>query len=236
MDTRTHIPAKFSRIWEKFKLLNAELAKQALFLIFGTIWLGFFKYYRFLKLFLCITLRKIWSSLILIAQKQNTFKRSGSHTVRKIVFLPIMPVNARDSAGIAHGKSRDKQGHGKDKQGQAGMNRDIHFLSLLVPVCPCQSMLVPAWLCLSLSVPVCPCPSLSVPVCLYICYTFMSTTADEYNSLHQNEHSYIDFPCQSDCSNACKPCFKVLLYFSSCFLNNSFIQSKQFYSSNKFKK
>ena len=36
-DTRTHVRAKFSRICAKFKLLNAELAKQALFHIFGTI-------------------------------------------------------------------------------------------------------------------------------------------------------------------------------------------------------
>ena len=35
-DTRTHVHAKFSRISAKFKLLNAELAKQALFHIFGT--------------------------------------------------------------------------------------------------------------------------------------------------------------------------------------------------------
>ena len=36
-DTQTHVRAKFSRICAKFKLLNAELAKQALFHIFGTI-------------------------------------------------------------------------------------------------------------------------------------------------------------------------------------------------------
>ena len=36
-DTRTHVRAKFSRLCAKFKLLNAELAKQALFHIFGTI-------------------------------------------------------------------------------------------------------------------------------------------------------------------------------------------------------
>ena len=36
-DTRTHVRAKFSRICAKFKFLNAELAKQALFHIFGTI-------------------------------------------------------------------------------------------------------------------------------------------------------------------------------------------------------
>ena len=37
MSTRTHERAKFSRICAKFKLLNTELAKQALFHIFGTI-------------------------------------------------------------------------------------------------------------------------------------------------------------------------------------------------------
>ena len=36
-DTRTHVHAKFSRICAKFKFLNAKLAKQALFHIFGTI-------------------------------------------------------------------------------------------------------------------------------------------------------------------------------------------------------
>ena len=36
-DTRKHVRAKFSRTCAKFKLLNVELAKQALFHIFGTI-------------------------------------------------------------------------------------------------------------------------------------------------------------------------------------------------------
>ena len=36
-DIRTHVRAKFSRISAKFKLLKAELAKQAFFHIFGTI-------------------------------------------------------------------------------------------------------------------------------------------------------------------------------------------------------
>ena len=62
MDTRTHVCAKFSRIRAKFKLLDMELAKQELFHICGTIWLGFFKSYRFLWQFLCRTLHKIWSS------------------------------------------------------------------------------------------------------------------------------------------------------------------------------
>ena len=137
-------------------------------------------------------------------------------------YLPIMPVNARDSTGA----SRDKQGQtgtSRDKQGQTGTNRDNLFLSLLVPACPCLSMSVHACPCLSLSVPVRPCLSLSVPVCLFICYTFMSTPTDEYNSLYQYEHSYIDFPCKSQIYYAYKPCFNLLLYFSSWFLNNSSI-------------
>ena len=36
-DTQAHARAKFSRICAKFIFLNAELAKQALFHIFGTI-------------------------------------------------------------------------------------------------------------------------------------------------------------------------------------------------------
>ena len=129
---------------------------------------------------------------------------------KDIGYLPIMPFNAWDSAGTSRekqGQTGTKQGQGRDKQGQPGTTRDIPFLSLLVPTFPCPSLSVHACPCLSLSVPVCPCLSLSVPVCLYICYTFMSTPADEYNSLHQYEHSYIDFPCKSHCSNACKPCF-----------------------------
>ena len=107
-----------------------------------------------------------------------------------------MPGTAQGKAGIG----RDKHGKGRenrDKQGQAVTSKDIRFLSLLVPVCPCLTLLVL----------VCPCLSLSVPVCLYICYTFMSTPVNEYNSLHRYEHSYIDFPCKSHCSNTCKPCF-----------------------------
>ena len=95
-------------------------------------------------------------------------------------YLSSMPVNARDSPGT----SRDKAGTSRDKQGH----------SLYVPAYPYLYLSVHVCLCLNLSVPVCPCLSLSVPVCLYICYTFMSTPADEYNSLHQYEHSYIDIP------------------------------------------
>ena len=31
--------------------------------------------------------------------------------------------------------------------------------------------------------------------------------ADEYNNLHQYQHSYIDFPFKNHCSDACTPCF-----------------------------
>ena len=95
----------------------------------------------------------------------------------------MMPVNAWDSAGTSRekqGQSRDKAGTNRDKQGQAGTFPFCPCLSLLVPVHPCLAMLVPACPCLSLSVPVCPCLSMSVNVCLYICYTLMSTPADEY--------------------------------------------------------
>ena len=120
-----------------------------------------------------------------------------------------MPINARESAGT----SREKQGQSRDKQGQTGTNMDIPLLSLLVPTCPCLSMLVPDCPCLSLSVPVCPCLSLYVPVYIYICSTFMPTPADEYNILHQYEHSFNNFPCKSHCSNACKPCFNFSFTF-----------------------
>ena len=108
------------------------------------------------------------------------------------------------------GTGQGQAGTSRDKQGQS---RDIPFLSLLVPTCPCLSLTVNACPCLSLSVPVCPCLSLSVSVCLFICYTFMSTPADEYKSLHQYDLSYIDFPCKSHCSNAGKPCFNFSLVF-----------------------
>ena len=104
-----------------------------------------------------------------------------------------MPGTAKGQAGT----SRDKAGTNREKQGKAGT----------FPVRPWLSVLVPVFPCLSLLVLVCPCLSLSVPVCLYICYTFMSNPAEELNSLHQYEHSYIDFPCKRHCSNACKPCF-----------------------------
>ena len=123
------------------------------------------------------------------------------------------------------GKSRDKQGQCRDKQGQTGTFPFCPYLSLSVPVCPCLSLLVlvcpclslsvpvcpclslyvPACPCLSMSVPVCPCLSLSVPVCLYICCTCISVPSDDHYSLHQYEHSNIDFACKSHCSNACKP-------------------------------
>ena len=67
-------------------------------------------------------------------------------------YLPIMPVNARDSAGT----SRDKQGQVGTSREKAGTNRDKKGNSLSVPACPYLFM----------SVPVCPCLSLSVPVCV----------------------------------------------------------------------
>ena len=139
---------------------------------------------------------------------------------------------SRDKAGT----SRDKAVTNRDKQGQSLSFPACPYLSLSVPVCPCLSLSVSACPCLSLSVPVCPCLSLSVPVRHYICYICMSTPADEYNSLRQYKHSHINFPCKSHCSNACKPWFKLSLHFSSCFLNNSFITSEQFYSSDIYHK
>ena len=147
-----------------------------------------------------------------------------------------MPGTSQGKAGTSRdkqGQSRNKQGQGRDKQGQTGtfpaclclslLVSACLCLSLLVPACPCLSLLVPTWPWLSLSVHACPCLSLSVPVCsclslivslcLFICYTLMSTPADEYNSLHQYEHSYIDFPCKRHCSNACK-LFFFFFYFT----------------------
>ena len=105
-----------------------------------------------------------------------------------------MPVNARDSAGT----SRVKAG---TRQGQTEISRDKQGYSLF---CPCLSLSFPVCPCLSLLVLFCPCLSLSVPLCLYNCFTFMSSPTDEYNSLHQYEHSYIYFPCKCHCSNSCK--------------------------------
>ena len=129
-------------------------------------------------------------------------------------------------------QGRDNQEHGREKKGQAGTNRDSFFfppagpcLSLLGPASPCLSLTVPVGPCLSLFVPVCPCPSmsvpacpclsLSVPVCPYICSTWNAPPADEYHSLPRYEH----------CLCLQKPPFYSLLYFWSCFLNTSFIQS-----------
>ena len=115
------------------------------------------------------------------------------------------------------GQRKVKQGQAGTRQGQTEINRDKQGHSLFVPacpylfmvvlVCPCLSLLVLVCSCPSWSVPICPCMSLSIQFCLYICYTFLSTPADEYNSLHQYEHSYIEFPCKSHCSNACQPSF-----------------------------
>ena len=83
-------------------------------------------------------------------------------------YLPIIPVNARDSP-VA---SRDKQEQGRDKrdkQGQSGTFPFCPCLSLLVSVCPCLSLLVCPFM--SLSVLVCLCLSLyvssfAIPSCL----------------------------------------------------------------------
>ena len=92
-------------------------------------------------------------------------------------------------------------------------------------------MLVPDCPCLSLYVPDCPYLSLFVPVPVS---TFVIPSGLPLQMNITVLHSYIDFPCKRHCCNACKPCFLLLLYFSSCFLNNSFIQSEQFYSSDKY--
>ena len=97
-------------------------------------------------------------------------------------YLPIMPVNVRDSAGTSRdkqGQGRNKQGQERDKQGQARTNRVSPFLSLSFPVCPCLSLSIPPCHCQSLSVPVWHCLSLSFPVCLNICYTCISPPADD---------------------------------------------------------
>ena len=159
-------------------------------------------------------LKSLWNSLIFFDEEHN---RLFAGIIR------LWLVNAgksRDTQGHAGtnrdkaGTSRDKAGTNRDKQGPTGTFPACPCLSLLVLAGPCLSLLVPTWPWLSLSVHACPCLSLSVPVCsclslivslcLFICYTLMSTPADEYNSLHQYEHSYIDFPCKRHCSNACK--------------------------------
>ena len=75
---------------------------------------------------------------------ENISNHKKLETDAKILgYLPIMSVNARDSAGTRRdktGTNRDKAGTNRDKQGQTGTNRDIPFLSLLVPTCPCLSM------------------------------------------------------------------------------------------------
>ena len=85
-------------------------------------------------------------------------------------YLQIMPVNARDirdNQGQARTSrykaetSRDNAGTNRKKQGQPGTNRDVPFLSLMVPTCPCLS-------CLSMLFPACPCPSLSVILSLSV--------------------------------------------------------------------
>ena len=162
-----------------------------------------------------------------------------------------MPVDVSDKAGT----SRDKAETNRDKQGQAGNIPFCPCISLLVPAYPCLSLLFPVSPCLFLSIPVCSSPPMSVPVCpclflpvlvsscLSLCVLvclclslYVSAfarpaflpSADEYHSLPQYGHSYIDLLCKSHCSNACTSYlnFFVLLYFWSCLLKNSFIQSE----------
>ena len=85
------------------------------------------------------------------------FNRAPSDTLKVFGYLPIKPVNARNSAGT----SRDKQGQGRDRQGQG---RDKQWQTGTFPFCPCLSLLVPVCPCLSVLVLVCPCLSLSVLV------------------------------------------------------------------------
>ena len=99
-----------------------------------------------------------------------------------------MPGTAQGQAGT----SRDKAGTSRDKAGT-------------VHACPCWSLSVPVCPSLSLSVPVCPCMSLHL---LYLHFY-----PCRYEQYEQYEHSYSDFPCKSQCSNACKSCFKFLPYF-----------------------
>ena len=76
---QTHVGAKFSRICAKYKLLNAELAKQALYHIFGTIGLGFF---QILQVFIAIFVHNSAQNLIKLnfdRAKKITFKRSAVH-------------------------------------------------------------------------------------------------------------------------------------------------------------
>ena len=131
-----------------------------------------------------------------------------------------MPATAQGQAGT----SRDKARTSKDKTGTFPF---CACLCLLVPTCPCMSMLVPVCPCLSLSVLVCPCMSLSVLVCpclsLYV-------SVDEYNSRHQYEYSYIlaktTVPMHAN----------LILNFFFTFVFLTFIQSEQFYSSDKYHK
>ena len=138
-----------------------------------------------------------------------------------------LPGTAQGQARI----SRDKRGRGRDKQGETGTFPFGPCLSLLVPVCPCLSLLVLVCPCMSLSVLVCPCLSLyvstfAIPSCLplqmnitvLISMNIVTLTYLAKGAVPMHENLVL---------------FN-LLYFSSCFLNNSFIQSNQFYSSDKY--
>ena len=105
--------------------------------------------------------------------------------------------NKNDSAiyQLCQSMPGTRQGQGMDKQGQAGTSMDKQGHALSVSTCPCLTF--------------------SVPVRFYICYTFMSTPADEYDIHCQYGHRYIDFPCKNHCCTACKTCLQLLRYFSS---------------------
>ena len=66
------------------------------------------------------------------------------------------------------GTIRDNARTSREKQRKAGSNRDSHYLSRLVPACPCLYPSVSPCLCLSLSVLVYPCLSLYVSTYFYI--------------------------------------------------------------------
>ena len=135
--------------------------------------------------------------------------------------------NLKKRVTQSQGQRRDKQGQKRDNQGHSLSVPAFSSLSLTVSVSPCLSLLFLVLPCLTLS-------AMSLPIYLYICYTSMSTPGDENNILHQYEHSFIEFPCKSHCSNGwCKPISNFFFNFSCCLLNNSFIQYEQFYSIDK---
>ena len=109
--------------------------------------------------------------------------------------------------GTVQGQAGTKRGQAGTRQGHAGTNKGIPFMSLRVLTCLCLSLSVYACPCLSLSF-FC-CPSLSVLVCSCLSLTFLSKNI---GPMHVN-------------------LVHLLISFSSCLLNNYFIQSEQFFSS-----